>query len=478
LRLVSLLEEKARREREKKANYTPNDGQRPVHTSDKMIRAVFSGNGAGKTCMGANEVLWAVQGYNPIKNKFTPVPCRGIILLDNPNKIADVWLGELGKWTNLTEDQLHKRGRPYVSEITFPNGSQILFMTHDQNPLMFESVEADFIVCDEPCPHAVYKALLRGLRKLGSEPWVLMLGTPITAAWMRTEIFTPWSRGEAPHIECFRFSSDVNKVNLNWDFYESVFFKGLSEEEIQIRRHGSFFDLSGLALAHLFNRSTHVVKSFEWPKDWSVVIAVDPHPSKENVACMLGVDRDGYLYYIKELSSDLPPRAFARQLKEWFKGYRIHDIIVDSLGSTPTSGGDGNKSFIEVMNEEGIRARATTFKEKNDEDFISRLSLVLELPVLPNKWNQLIPKLRVFEGNTGIIGDIENVCWVKYRNVDEYKPKLDISHKDFLACLKYALTANISSIYAKSRILRRPESSWTGSPGGKLPLYGSKSKRN
>jgi hypothetical protein len=369
---------------------------------------------------------------------------------------------------------LEKRGKPYYSAIVFPNGSEVIFMSHEMNPLLFESIEADYVIFDEPSPHAVYKALLRGLRKKGSKPWVLMLGTPITAAWMRKEIYEKWSRGEAPDVECFRFSSDVNKQNLNWDFYENVFFKNLSEEEIQIRRHGSFFDLSGLALAHLFNRSVHVVRPFAWNPDWSVVIAIDPHPSKANVACMLGVDRDGYLYYIKELTSELPPRAFARQLRNWYSNFRVHDIICDSIGSAPTTGGDGNKSFIEVLNEEGVRARATTFQDKNDESFISKIQQVLEIPAEPNKLGKFYPLLRVFSDCVGIIGDIENVCWLKYRNADEYKPKLDISHKDYLATLKYALTAHIAGIYAKSRVIRRPESSWTGSSGrGQNPLYGS-----
>jgi hypothetical protein len=307
-------------------------------------------------------------------------------------------------------------------------------------------------------------ALLRGLRKKHSDPWILLLGTPITAAWMRKEIYEPWAAGDAPHIECFKYSSDENKGNLNWAMYETVFFKGLSEKEIAIRRHGEFFDLEGLALSHLFNRATHVIPAFEWNPDWPCIVAIDPHPAKNHIACLVGVDRDGYVYYLKELSSSAPPKEFARELRNFYQGYRINEIICDSLGETPGTGGDGNKSFSDVLRESGIRVRSTSFKEKNDEDFIQRIQQVLELPVVKDNFGRQLPKLRIVAGNKGIIGDIEQVEWTKYRNMDEYKPKLNITNRDYLATLKYALSTNVSAITNKSRVIKPKHASpWGGS---------------
>ncbi len=464
IRLVGLLEEQERRRREAASMYTPNTGQTLVHKSTKQIRAVFAGNGSGKTALGANEVIWGLQGFNPITQKFTPVPCRGIVLLDNPSKVEDVWLPELRKWTNIKPEQLEKRGRPYVSAITFTNGSELLFMFHGQEPMLFESIEADFITADEPPPQQVYKALMRGLRKKDSQPWILLLGTPITAAWMRKEIHDPWARGEADHIECFKYSTDVNKDNINWDFYQKTFFKTLSEKELAIRRHGEFFDLSGLALAHLFNRMTHVIPWFEWPRDWPCIVAIDPHPSKAHIACLLGVDRDGYCYYLKELASDNPAAKFARELKNFYQGYRVQTIVCDSLGATPGTGGDGNKSFIDVLRENGVSARSTTHAEKDDENFIQSIQQVLDLPEEKDNFGRQLPKLRIIEGNKGIITDIENVEWTKYKNIDETKPKLNITNRDYLACLKYALSTNVSAINYRQRVVKPKASSPWGAP--------------
>jgi hypothetical protein len=464
IQLVQLMEEKQRRLREKSAVYSPHRAQREVHASRKKIRAVFSGNGSGKTAMGTNELIWGAQGYNPIQERFTPVPCRGIVLLDNPSKVEDVWLPELQKWTFIKPEMLEKRGKPHISAIVFPNGSEVIFMSHGQDPLLFESIEADWIICDEPPPRAVYMGLMRGLRKKHSDPWILLLGTPITAAWMRKEIYEPWAAGNAAHIECFKYSSDENKENLNWDMYQNVFFKGLSEKEVQIRRHGEFFDLEGLALAHLFNRTTHVIPEFHWNQDWPCVVAIDPHPAKNHIACLVGVDRDGYLYYLKELSSSSPPQEFARELRNFYQGYRITEIICDSLGATPGTGGDGNKSFLDVLKENGVRARSTNFQEKNDENFIQSIQQILELPGQKDNFGRQLPKLRIVTGNKGIIGDLEQVEWTKYRNIDEYKPKLNITNRDYLACLKYALSTNVSVIPSKRRVVHSKNPSPWGAP--------------
>lgn len=461
--MLDLLDEQERRTKQKREAYVPNDGQTPVHASYKPIRAVFTGNGGGKTALGANEAIWASEGFNPVLNRHTPTPSRGIIVLDNPDKVDDVWLPELQKWTLLDiENECHKRGKPYITQIFRPNGSEIQFMFHDQHPAKFESIEADWIIFDEPPPRKIYIALMRGLRKKHSKPWILFLGTPITASWMRKELWEPFQAGTDDSIDCFRFKTDVNKENLNWDFYENVFFKKLSDKEQRIRREGEFFDLEGLALAHLFEEKIHVIDPFEWPNSNPVVVVIDPHPRKKHVAVMLGADRDGWLYYIKEFASKSPPSVYSQELKEFYEGYRVIDIVCDSLGNTPMTGGDGNKSFIDKLNEVHRWVRATTYKEKDDEQFIENIREVLEIPEEADHFGRRLPKLRIFRGNRGIISNIENVEWERWvrKDVDDVKPKIAIGNKDYLACLKYGLATPISMSGTKPRVVKTRPSPW------------------
>lgn len=453
IELWELLQEQKRRIREGGKAYVPNPGQCLVHNSPAGTRLVTCGNGAGKTTLGVNEAVWWATGYNPMRRIFTKVPTRIIFLLDHPEKVTDKILPEIRNWTTLKEDQLHKRGKPYVSRLSWPNGSEILFMFHDQTDLQFESIECDYIIFDEPPPRRVYVALYRGLRNKNRKPRVLILGTPITGSWMRKEIQQPWSRGELPDTECFTFGTDVNSANLADGYIES-FSKVLSDKERAVRLHGQFFDLEGVALSHLFDRSVHVIDPFEWPSDYPTVVAIDPHPTKPHNACLLGCDKEGYLYYIKELRAKAVAKQFAQMLKDFMAGYRVIDIVHDSLGEAEGTGGEGFKSFSQVLRENGVLTRPTTWLDKNDEDFIERIRNALFIPEEDDNFGKRTPKLRIFSGNNGIVSDIENVQWVKMRDHDEFKPKLDITDKDFLSTLKYALASNLSPWKGKVKCYR------------------------
>lgn len=445
LRLLDLYGEKKRRLKKGGLAYKPNSGQLQIHQSDKRERYVFSGNSFGKTTCLVNEIVWAATGYNPITDTYTKVPAKIICVIDDPDKIGLKIIPEMQKWSSIQDEWLQKVGKPYYSEIRFPNGSFVKFITWGMEAMKAESIELDYLFCDEPLPKYLYTALTRGMREKGSKKKTLVVGTPLTAPWLRIEIFEPWSKGELDYVECFTFDSELNKENLDWEEQERFFAK-LSPEERRIRKEGGFFDLSGLALAHLFKRNQHVIEAFPWPRNWPCVVAIDPAGSKPNVASMLGVDQHGQLYYIKELSLKIAPRDFARKLKEWYKDYPVIDIVCDSLGSGETTGGDGLTSFIDVLRDEGVRARPTTYYEKEDERWINLIKEFLYID--PDKEGAR-PRLEIFYGNNGIVTDIENVQWVKYKNQDIFKPKLDITKKDYLATLKYALATNLS--YNKRR---------------------------
>lgn len=450
LEILDALEEKRKRQLENRPTYTPNDGQKQVHKSEATLRLVSAANGSGKSALAVQEALWAAEGYNPVLDKKTIVPAKVVVVLDSPAKVDEVWLPEIRKWRHLKMEQLHKRGKPYYSQIVFDNGSDIVFMFNEQEELAFESIQLDFCVADEPMKRANYIGLRRAGRKKGRKAKYLLIATPITGAWMRKEIWEPWSKGELPDTDCFRFSTEVNKENL-LEGYIETFSRVLSEKEKRIRLHGEFFDLDGLALAHLFDRKTHVVDPFSF-NNWPCVVAIDPHPSKNHIAVLLGADNNNKLYVIRELSSPSAPKKFAQELKEFYKGFRIVDIVSDSLGATPGTGGDGNKSLIEVLKEQGIRVRSTTYKDKDDEDFIQRIQQVLEIPEAADNFGQRLPKLRIFSNCRGSINDVESVEWLKYKNLDEFKPKLNISNKDFLACIKYALATNLVFLKKKPKM--------------------------
>lgn len=465
LKRLELVREKKRRLRERIALYKPNEGQLLVHRSPAKIRLVVSGNGAGKTTLGVQEAMWSADGYNPIVDEFISVPRRVVVVLDKPDKVGDKWLPEIRKWFKLPDSQLSKNGKPYYNTINRQNGSEVKFMFHEQEELSFESLEVDDIIFDEPPPRKVYIALLRGMRNKKKKARVLIIGTPLSGAWLRREIYEPWQNGEAPDTECFRFGTAVNERNLP-EGYVEWFSSKLSEKERRIRIDGEFFDLDGLALAHLFRRDKHLLPKSYWEdhrERFPCVVAIDPHPSKRHVAGLVGADRHGPVW-VKELALKVTPRQFAKELREFMRGYRVLDIVCDSLGQAEMTGGEGFKSFIQVLQEEGIQVRATTYKEKDDEDWITRIQDVIEVPEATEEDPDPLPKLRICEGNPGVVGDIETVEWGKSRNSDDFKVTLAIERKDFLACLKYALSTGLTYTKSKDKVYYRSKDAYGVEP--------------
>lgn len=461
---IEALREKKRRLLKSKPAYVPNPGQLKIHKDDKRIRFVTAGNGGGKTTCGVQEALWWCSGYNPILKENTKVPATVIVVLDAPQKVGDVWVPEIQKWYPFEELETSKNGRPHISEITFPNGSQIKFMFHLQEELAFEGIQMDYCIFDEPPPRHVFIGLMRGARKKGSKPRFLFVGTPLGQPWLYQELWRPAEEGEREDIGLHRYSTEVNAKNLAEGYIEE-FSRNLSEKEKRSRLLGEFAHLEGLALAHMFDKEVHVIKPFNWPMGKPVVIAIDPHHSKPHHAVMLGTLGDGRLYYIKELNSRQAPEAFARQLRDWYQGYKVIDIICDSFGEIPGTGGDGNMSFSEKLRQRGVRLRSTEFKDKSDEDFITRIKQVLEIPEKPDNFGRKVPVLAIFEDCEGIVRDIENVQWQKRRKDEGFKDRLEISNKDWLACLKYALATNIVFMaegLKKPKRLKSRKSPWSG----------------
>ncbi len=446
LQKIDAIREKKRRLLAAKPTYVPNIGQLPVHQCRLPIRVVQSGNGAGKTTCAAQEALWWSRGVNPILGIKTRVPAITVVVLDKPSKVEEIWLKELAKWTNTSEEfTQHKNGKPYVDELQFKNGSTIRFYFHDQTELTGEGVELTNLIFDEPPPRRLFVGLTRGQRGIGVDPKILMIGTPIREPWVYEMLYKPAEKGDRPDIGIFRFGTAVNEKNLRPGYIES-YGKNLTEQEKAIRFRGVPGHLEGLALNHLFDQEVHVVPEFPWPRGKPVVLVIDPHQAKPHTAILLGATGDGRIYYLDELASKSSAGPFARELKAFYEGYRVIDYLIDSLGETPGTGGDGNMSFSEKLRACGVPVRATTFDDKSDEDFVAKIKQVLEIPEEKDNFGRSQPKLAIVRGNSGIISDIELVSWLKYKNLETHKPKLDISNRDYLSCLKYGLKTSIGFV--------------------------------
>lgn len=449
LALYDAIQEKKKRLKRKRSLYKANPLQDKVHRSQKRIRFVAAGNGSGKTALAVQEAYQTAMGTHPHRPNL-PVPNTGVVLLDAPDKMQR-WLDELNKFFDTSNWQFNKRGKPYVCEIVLPNGSIFDFMFHLQEDLAFESKELDWLICDEPPPRKPYIGLQRGLRRT-SGAWTLIVGTPLAQPWLKREIWDKWAKGERDDIECFRAGINVNAENLGKDYIEN-FSKDLTEQEKKVRLEGQFAHLEGLALADLFKRDVHILERFDWPRAWPCVVAIDFHPSKPCTAILVGANPLDEFYCVKTFKSKSPPRIFAQEIKEWYKGYKLQDIVCDNIGSTPKTGGIDNQSFIEVLQGAGVPVRPTSYKEKSEDAWVQNIRDLLA--IRPTKLGDR-PGLYVFEDELELINEFESVMWARRKADDELMPYLDIGNKDFLSCLKYALATppnqtKITQVYTRPK---------------------------
>jgi hypothetical protein len=217
---------------------------------------------------------------------------------------------------------------------------------------------------------------------------------------------------------------------------------------------------------------------------WPVVVGLDPHPSKAHVAVLVGRrPGDDKLFVIKELSRKATARDFAKELLDWSQGYRVIEWICDSLGSADTTGHDGFKSFIQVLNECGIRARATTFDEKSHEDAVNRIREMLALEDSGPPLFDKSPRLKFIDGETPrSYKELKNIAWVYDKKRELNKPKLDSAKLDYYSALTYALSSiNLAKTHSSYGIMTKGPIRHTGSGTSMakgLGITTSKTSRN
>jgi hypothetical protein len=90
---------------------------------------------------------------------------------------------------------------------------------------------------------------------------------------------------------------------------------------------------------------------------------------------------------------------------------------------------------------------------------------VLVIPPEPDQLGRTEARLKVAHDCRLLITDIEQCAWAKYKNIDETKPSLEISNRDALSALKYALAAQPRFDKGREKIIRSKTVGITGRHG-------------
>lgn len=412
--------------------FKPHEGQEAFLKAPHTIRAMFSGNGFGKTTALTIDLIYTHLERHP--HRDTSAVRNSWFIVPGLDKTEDYW-NEIKRWCPPSQlPKPNKLGTSSVKRLEWSNGSTTTFFSHDQDSSKLEGTNVDALYIDEPPPRDLWVAAYRGLRN-NKNYFIVMAGTPISQAWLYTEIYQPWAMKTNKDIFLIQGSTEANPY-LSKKWIED-FKSRLTEDEVRTRLHGEFSHLQGRIFKE-FSRQTHVFSYQPWPEEWPVFVALDPHPRKANTVVYLGVTPDDIKVVIDEIVLEGTPDDLAKAMRdlEISKGYKVVSRRIDNSGS----GSDWSRdSFVSMLdrwsreNNYNVRVSPMRKAEKDVASSIHKIKLLF-------KNNQL----RILDNCVHTISDLELYAWQDFRNplqagINEKPRKI---HDDMIDPLRYIIVSN------------------------------------
>lgn len=246
-----------------------SDGQLQFHQAEQIIRALWPGNGFGKTRAAGTEVAWWVFHDHP----YQKTPAWPVTI---------IWCAETYKQFDILREQLEsecfgpKRSRvapagwkwnEQKKQYTFPDGSKLFLISGDSDWKHIQGINPDLIVFDEEPPKKLWNELRMRRRGRRKTRFIFAATATQGLTWMYHELFKPWlefhtqrnctfeqaiARQLKPDIWAWpRGGIDSNPGADAGDraYYHSQTFS--SEAEKRVRMFGGFADFSGLPVFDL-----------------------------------------------------------------------------------------------------------------------------------------------------------------------------------------------------------------------------------
>lgn len=350
--------------------YKPHAKQKLFHeAADFRFRLGRCGNRFGKSDMGVSEDLAFALGErvwlpidDPNRYKGIPThPTKGLVICADDDKIDEIFTGNgskghVGKiWKKIPRDlivgtkrsssgtivNLRIKGKYGESVIDFDTRAAF-----KNNPMGAESSDYDWAHIDEPIEEAHWKAIIRGLTDRGGKAWFTC--TLIEQPWINDFFF---GDPENSMKDCYSVVTEIGR-KVKWTITGSIydnpylskddiqdFLDTLSADEQQCRIHGIPMHLAGIIYKE-FDRTRHVLSDvpFGWsaynqpPLDYTIHVAIDPHPRTPTAVLFIAVSPSGRAYIYDEIFVAETVDVLADMIKERLRGRNVWTRIMDPAG--------------------------------------------------------------------------------------------------------------------------------------------------
>ena len=347
--------------------YQPHAKQDAFHSAaNYRFRLFRAGNRTGKSECGVSEDLAFALGERPWYEKGDPRrtvgipthPTKGLVVAASSAKVDEIFTGDgskgnVGKiWKKLPKDLVvgkPKRDSSGVINSIRIKGiygeSVIMFQTREaykNNAQAFESSDFDWVHIDEPVEESLWKAVLRGLTDRGGKAWFTC--TLLEQPWINDLFFPDMAAqkkefyAQAKGTRKFSWvctGSIYDNPHLSKDDIQD-FLDALTEEERECRINGIPLHLSGL-VHKKFDFATHVLseppagwKSFDDPPlNYTIHLAIDPHPRTPTAVLFCAVAPSGRRYYYDEIFQALDNQSLAAEINQKLLGRFVWTKLSD-----------------------------------------------------------------------------------------------------------------------------------------------------
>lgn len=300
---------------------------------ESFVRIFSAANGVGKTAAMVNMIANMTAPERHVNPYFADLlkfkrPNRGRIVSTSTNIQANI-IPELKKWLPKDKYLCEKRGKNFDSYWKIGD-CEFDIMTYEQEPQEFESVTLDWICFDEPPPYRIYAASVARFR-FGGAIFVYM--TPLSdAQWIYDDLILKEServRVVYADVEANCKQHGIRGILEHADIEQMI--SQYTEDEREARTSGKFMHLRGLIYKSYSD--VHRIAPFPVDGNYSIYMALDPHPRTPHACLWVAVDTNGTKFVIDELfiegsTDDLAARIHAL---ETAKGYSVVRRIIDPM---------------------------------------------------------------------------------------------------------------------------------------------------
>ncbi len=432
-------------------DYRPHELQEAAHRSKAPSVAVTGGNQSGKTTFLVTEVPAWCCGFRPFfdpnDDDFIVNSMTGPIELPNVVRILctdfktglmqAVWPKFKAMWPESWYD-VDTDSSGYPTCIRWKWGSELWFLSQEQDVKKFESATFHGMGYDEPPDRDRLMASRRGLMKTaGREAFSL---TPIGQIYL-DDVFE-----KSRFVEQFKFETEHNLTQegggenkahqvLNRDAYER-FTELMTPLEKAIRTKGDTSARRGRVIKSFINRAPYVIEPFQIPLHWHRIAIVDTHERKPDAVIWWACDPDlqeSVIY--DEVMDETTQGTVARTAATM----RSHEIIT---GAYPNRSLIDPRAAQKMQRETGLTVKELFARAGRKVEPAPGIAVESGFKAI-REWLMINPaterpRLQIFNTCVGVIDELMLLRWKLAPGGMAFHNRAETEGKDdFVSCMRY-----------------------------------------